>query len=443
MSSEDPRFSPGAQPSATDLFAIDLLTLGTRRITVRPDETNPQFERSGLTSDGRRLRYRTRAPEPRVGDIDDEVDAFEFDLRTSVVSRMDRDVWGNKVGEWKGNLESDFALFVRALDSRERLAFVKNLATGMVKRIDLSPDRAEVPSGPSQSWSGSTAEAVSEDGTVTLFFSYRGGLTPGDDNDTGDLYARIQDWIPNPAVLVRQDAGARHLGWQPFEDGRITGWGNTGATPPGWELAATGDLDFNGTDDLIWVDQAQGRWMPWMMDGYQRRNTSQSFPLSPGWSIVGAADLDGNKAADVVLRNDATGALGCWTIRPPALEQVAISGWRTLPRIAAGWRPVGFADFDSDDRPDLLVQHADGRLGAYLLRDFRITGWRSLPRVPAGWRIGGLGDFDGSPDKDILQRRESDGAYGAWLMEAGVATRWKQLGRVAPGWSMVGVATFI
>ena len=88
--------------------------------------------------------------------------------------------------------------------------------------------------------------------------------------------------------------------------------------------------------------------------------------------------------------------------------------------------PPVLGDIDGDTAGDLLWQHADGRLAAWLMSGATLADGRFLttwfgPAVLADprWRMAASGDFDGDGSRDILFQR-SDGELGVWFMSGSV-----------------------
>jgi hypothetical protein len=73
-----------------------------------------------------------------------------------------------------------------------------------------------------------------------------------------------------------------------------------------WTIAGAGDLDGDGTDDIVLRNQADGRNWAFMMENGQIR-TSQLINTvgSLDWQIANMGDFDGDGKTDFLWRNEA------------------------------------------------------------------------------------------------------------------------------------------
>ncbi|MBI4663753.1 MAG: VCBS repeat-containing protein [Verrucomicrobia bacterium] len=179
-----------------------------------------------------------------------------------------------------------------------------------------------------------------------------------------------------------------------------------------------GDFDGDGQADLLFQDAA-GFVAAWLMDG--SRLMAGSF-LTPNqvsdliWRMVGAGDFNRDGRQDVLFQHD-SGKLNFWHM----IGVTRISSTTAIfPETdIEGWRAVATGDFNGDGRFDVILQHTDGSLMAWLLDQARrIDNPKLDPSHPgdAGWRVVGAGDFnrDGKPD---LVFQHVDGDIAVWMMD--------------------------
>ena len=191
--------------------------------------------------------------------------------------------------------------------------------------------------------------------------------------------------------------------WQRMDDARLAVWLMNGTErldvqflapdrlpEPAWKVRAVGDMNSDGKPDLI-IQHADGRVGVWFMNGLNQLDGRLFVPDNSGvdWTIVGAADLNADGKRDLVFqRND--GALAAWymdgaTRLDAVLFTPAMMGDPT-------WRIKGIMDVNVDGHPDLLMQHPDGRMAAFLLNGVTLVdGILFVPdrTMDPAWRLVG------------------------------------------------------
>ena len=98
------------------------------------------------------------------------------------------------------------------------------------------------------------------------------------------------------------------------ESGPVTG---VDAVARSWKVAGVGDLDGDGSDDILWRQPRAGEVVMWRMEGLrcmESRLLSQSVPAS--WSCEACPDVDGDGRGDVIWRRRKDGTMLVWLMRP-------------------------------------------------------------------------------------------------------------------------------
>jgi len=134
---------------------------------------------------------------------------------------------------------------------------------------------------------------------------------------------------------------------------------------PGWRAAATGDVDNDGQLDII-LQHSDGTIAVWLMDGINLKQPKLFDPNNPGdgWRIVAAGDLQKNDKVELIFQHT-NGTLGVWCLNGLELKQVYKI---PLPDgFDPGWRVKAIADLDKDGTLELVAQHTDGRLAAWVI----------------------------------------------------------------------------
>jgi hypothetical protein len=191
-----------------------------------------------------------------------------------------------------------------------------------------------------------------------------------------------------------------------------------------WRLASLGDFDGDGRTDLLWERRwsdsqanppfgSDGVTMLWLLDGGAIKG-ARMLPLTGIglWTPVGAGDVDGNGTADILWRG-ALGGTGLWLMANGDLVQAI-----TLPTVAdPDWTIAAVNDISGDGSADLVWRHrVFGLTAAWLLQGSTLAGFANLPTVsPEQWTLIRASDTDGDGRADLLWRART-GATARWQM---------------------------
>lgn len=185
--------------------------------------------------------------------------------------------------------------------------------------------------------------------------------------------------------------------------------------PAGHELQGMGDLDADGTADLVWRDAA-GRFEAWLMQGASvAMQAPMSTPIGGAWRNIAVGDVSGDARADIVLRNDATGEVRVWLM--DGFIRIAEG---TVGN-AAGLACEGLADFNGDGRRDLLWRAASGALQMWIMDGLAVEAHGAIANTPAvmgpAWIVAGASDMNGDAKADIVWRHAATGSVSSWYMD--------------------------
>jgi hypothetical protein len=82
------------------------------------------------------------------------------------------------------------------------------------------------------------------------------------------------------------------------------------------------------------------------------------------------------------------------------------------------WNPVGFADYNNDQKTDLLWRNTDtGENVIWLMDGTTIAGATALPVLDLDWFTSGDGDYNGDGKTDLLWRNGKTGESILWLID--------------------------
>jgi hypothetical protein len=205
------------------------------------------------------------------------------------------------------------------------------------------------------------------------------------------------------------------------------------------------DFDNDGKSDILW-QHVDGWISVWHMDGLSMTSAEYFTPnrfKDTAWQIVGAPDMNRDGRPDLLLRHRTRGLIATWIMNGTTLETSLYLHPGQIEDTR--WEIVGSGDFDRDGQVDLIWQHQDGWLAAWMmdgrmLRESVLLNPSYIP--PDTWRIVGSGDFDGDRNPDVLWEHK-DGWLAAWFMD-GTNLRSAELldpAYLPPGtWRIRGVA---
>ena len=150
-------------------------------------------------------------------------------------------------------------------------------------------------------------------------------------------------------------------------------------------------MDDDDNIDLVFRYQAAGvdagKTMVWYMTGTQIRSQQVIDPTETdlNWYIVAVGDIDGDGTADILFRNYATGDNKAWLTGP--------AQWATLPAEPdTTWQIQGIADYNSDGFNDIvwrrLCCYGENRIWL-MNRTALVSSINLSSRLDLNWRIVG------------------------------------------------------
>lgn len=226
-----------------------------------------------------------------------------------------------------------------------------------------------------------------------------------------------------------------------------------------WELRATPDVDLDGIADFLWRSSA-GENVVWRMGPPSGSGDNftpgaivaiESLPAvrDPYWQIEGSADFNGDDKPDVLWRNVRTGATAAWLMNGVAYA----SSVNITPSVGdVNARVVAIADYDHDGKSDLVWRNLlTGAMELWLMDGVTRRAVVAMPTVgDSAWRTLGQGafagsggstrDFDGDGHADLLWRHKANGQNALWLMRDGAFSRLVSLETIADAnWTIAAV----
>ena len=188
-----------------------------------------------------------------------------------------------------------------------------------------------------------------------------------------------------------------------------------------WEIVGTGDFNGDGQRDLVWQHRTTRVIGVWFMNGRAMSSTALTNPDRVGdlnWRIVGVADFNRDNKPDLLWQHESTGEVAIWH-----MDGVNLVG-ATLTNPSApndwNWKLMDVGDFNQDGYPDLLWEHQSwGQVAIWYMND--ATYLSSTLTYPSGvddlsWKITGTGDFNRDGRTDITWQHAVTGMISVWYM---------------------------
>jgi ELWxxDGT repeat protein len=280
------------------------------------------------------------------------------------------------------------------------------------------------------------------DGTAAGTFEI-GGLHNGGVANTPSYGLTTSDFVAagDVAFFHATDSSNNYGLW--VSDGTLAGTHEIVNVPNsaggGWAAAegvspakpAFGDVNGDGTSDLLWKNQSTGDLYEWSMSNGQAAVSNIYLGQVSGWNEVATGDFFGAGTSDLVWQSQSTGAVYEWTMSNG--QHTGTSDYY-LGNLS-GWNEIGVGDFYGAGTDDLLWQNqTTGDVYEWQMSSGQHTGNDVYLGNLSGWSVVGTGDYTGNGVADIIWQNQSSGATYEWTMTAGQHTGNISLGNLA-GWS--------
>jgi hypothetical protein len=208
---------------------------------------------------------------------------------------------------------------------------------------------------------------------------------------------------------------------------------------PSWQLAAVGDFNRDGNDDYLWRQPTTGTTGLWLMDS--TGTNIQGTALLPsgvgvGWEVIGVADFNNDQKLDILWQYTPTGFAGVWLMDGTTLQ----SGTEIESLQSANWRMETVADVDQDGKPDIVYSNTvTGGTQVWLMDGLKFKASAALPSKSTNIYLRGAGDFNGDGYLDLIARNYITGQADVWFLQGSTFLSSTTITTIDPFWVIADV----
>ena len=146
------------------------------------------------------------------------------------------------------------------------------------------------------------------------------------------------------------------------------------------------------------------------------------------------ADFNADNKPDILWRN-AAGTTYLWR-----MNGVSLISDQLVTTVDPSWKLDGIADFNGDGHPDIVWRNGAGDTYVWYLVNGVFQSDAFLFSLPPEWVIQGIADFNADGKPDFLMRNTNSGNAFVWFFNNNVATGDQFLFNIDPSWKVEGVA---
>jgi hypothetical protein len=225
---------------------------------------------------------------------------------------------------------------------------------------------------------------------------------------------------------------------EPFTGGFRTGAANYGAQGLHWQVQGTGDLNGDGTADILWRDTSTGELTAWFMQNGQHVGAASYGIHGLQWRVQGIGDLNGDGTADILWRDTSTGEVTAWFMQNGAHVDGASYGIH-----GPQWQVQASGDLTGDGTSDILWRDTStGQATAWLMTGGAHGADRNYGIHGLQWQVQDVGDLNGDGMADIFWRSIANGQATAWMMQDAVRSGDRDYGIHSLSWQEQALGDF-
>jgi len=189
-----------------------------------------------------------------------------------------------------------------------------------------------------------------------------------------------------------------------------------------WQVAQVADFNADHKPDVLWHNQTNGLLYVWFMNGTVRNGGAYLDPssVSTDWQVAQVADFNADGKPDVLWHNQMNGLLYVWFMNGTVRNGGA---YLDPSSVSTDWQVAQVADFNADGKPDVLWHNqTNGLLYVWFMDGSVRNGAAYLDpsSVSTDWRVAQVADFNADDKPDVLWHNQMNGLLYVWFMNGTV-----------------------
>jgi hypothetical protein len=162
-----------------------------------------------------------------------------------------------------------------------------------------------------------------------------------------------------------------------FMNGATATAANVGSVPLTYSIIGTSP---NG--HILWRTNSTGALTEWVMNGAAVSQTHNLGTVPAPWAVVGSGDLDGNGSLDLLLRNGSTGEVKIWFYTNGVFTSSA-----SLGNISTAFSIDLTGDFNGNGKSDIVWTHTSGARSIWFMNGGAVASTANLGTVATTFQI--------------------------------------------------------